>query len=112
MPLMVLSSNLKNEAIPKDFEMELCTKLGEVLNKPMEKITLTVHTGVRQMRAGSPDPMASLDIYSIGVFDEARNPTYTTSLLPFLCQKLKLPEKRVVLLYHDIQLSDVGLKMS
>lgn len=105
---MCLNTNLKDEAVPQDFEMDLCKKVSEVLSKPMEKISLTVNTGVRQVRAGSAEPMASLDIYSIGVFDEARNRTYTPALMGFLCQKLKLPEKRVVLLYHDIKLHDIG----
>ncbi|XP_076453008.1 D-dopachrome decarboxylase-like [Babylonia areolata] len=108
MPIMHLNTTLQDKDINKDFDLALCEKVGQILNKPIEKITLTIHTGKRQMRAGSADPMASLDIHSIGVFDKDKSPTYIPTLLEFLSQKLKLPENRVVVIFHDLQPYNLG----
>lgn len=108
MPLMHLCTNLQDKDIPKEFDLKLCEKVGEVLNKPIERITLTMHTGMRQVRAGSGKPMASLEIHSINVFDKEKNPTYTPPLLKFISESLKLPEDRVFLVYHDLLATNVG----
>ncbi|KAK7461997.1 hypothetical protein BaRGS_00038579 [Batillaria attramentaria] len=108
MPLMFLQTSLKDSDIPAGFERQLCEKIGEVLNKPMERITLTMVTGARQMRAGSSDPMAMLTIHSIGVFDKDKNPTYTPPLMEFMTEKLKLPPARVLFHYVDLEGYMVG----
>ncbi|KAK7088802.1 MIF-like protein mif-2 [Littorina saxatilis] len=112
MPMLFFNTNLKDKDIPADFERKLCEKVGEVLNKPIERITLTINCGLRQMRAGTPDPMVSLEIHSIDVFDKERNPTYSPPLLTFISESLKLPQKRVVILYHDLLAANVGQNTS
>lgn len=108
MPVMHLCTNLQDKDIPTDFDRKLCDKVGEILNKPIERITLTIHSGLRQMRAGSNAPMASLEIHSISVFDKDKNPTYTPKLLKFMSESLKLPENRILLVYHDLPAANVG----
>lgn len=108
---MILHTNLKDSDIPANFEFQLCEKISQVLNKPLEKITLTMVTGLRQFRAGSSDPMAALTIHSIAVFDKERNPTYTPPLMKFLMEALNLPPTRVLLHYEDLELHNVGQQL-
>jgi len=106
--MIYMNTNMQDKDIPADFERKFCEKVGVVLAKPLERITLTITTGLRQMRAGSCDPMVSVDIHSINVFDADRNPKYTQQLLPFLQEELKLSEKRVLLVYHDVLPHQIG----
>lgn len=36
MPVLNLQTNISAAKIPEDFERQLCEKVGEVLNKPLE----------------------------------------------------------------------------
>ncbi|PVD33121.1 hypothetical protein C0Q70_08570 [Pomacea canaliculata] len=108
MPVLNLQTNISAAKIPEDFERQLCEKVGEVLNKPLERITLTITTNLRQFRASSADPMVVLSIHSIAVFDEEKNPNYTPPLLSFLSEKLSLPKSRILVLYFDLLPYQIG----
>ena len=45
-------------------------------------------------KGGTTDPCASVSLWSIGVFDKERNPTYSVAILDFLNEKLGLDDSR------------------
>ncbi len=55
---------------------------------------VSVRPGVDMYRQGSGAPALSIQIWSIGVFDEARNPKYTQDIYKYLLEKTNLPPQR------------------
>ena len=54
-------------------------------------ISITLKTEVDILRNGNADPTVAIQIWSIGVFDEERNPGYAKEMFPFLEKTLELP---------------------
>ncbi len=61
-----------------------------------QTVMVTVRPGCDMYRRGSAAPALSVQIWSVGVFDEERNPGYTRRLYDFLMSTTKLPPERSV----------------
>ncbi|XP_050411077.1 D-dopachrome decarboxylase-B [Patella vulgata] len=103
MPMCIVNTNRKSEDIPNDFEAKLAEKVASVLNKPLSAMQVVINSGARVYRKESTAPACIMQLYSIDVFDEQRNPTYTPPLLDFLKTQLRLGENRTVVHYIPAQ---------
>ena len=61
-----------------------------------QTVTVTIRPGSDIYRRGSDAPVLSVQIWSIGVFDAERNPTYSKALYHYLQTTTKLPADRFV----------------
>ena len=61
---------------------------------PMQSISVSLSTGVTMLRGGSDSATATVEIWSIGVFDAERNVHYTNDVFRFLTDTLRLPTNR------------------
>ncbi|XP_067649037.1 D-dopachrome decarboxylase-like isoform X3 [Haliotis asinina] len=110
MPLCLLYTNLKNEEIPADLEVTLAKNVAEVLNKPIERVTTMIQSGLRMYRLESRDPTCFLQIHSIDVFDKDRNPAYTQPIIDFLKNAMNIEGNRVVIQYLPLLQYNVGME--
>ncbi|ESO87008.1 hypothetical protein LOTGIDRAFT_235179 [Lottia gigantea] len=108
MPICVVHTSVKDEDIPEGFEKGMAEKVAEVLLKPLTNVTVIVHGGCRLYRKETTLPSCVVQLYSIGVFDAARNPTYTPPLIEFIRSQLKLAENRVVIHYREAEKYQFG----
>lgn len=108
MPLCVFYTNVPNEKVPEDFEIQLSQALAEILNKPIERITVNVIPGQRIVRGGSTEPTCWMNLWSIGVFNAENNPVFASKLYPLISEKLGISNNRIVLLFHDIKQEQVA----
>nr|XP_015907500.1 D-dopachrome decarboxylase isoform X2 [Parasteatoda tepidariorum] len=108
MPLCVFYTNVPGTNVPKDFEVELCKVLAEVLSKPIEKVTVNVFTDQRMVRGGSSEPTCWMNLWSINVFSAENNPLYASKLYPFISEALGIKNDKIVLLFHDIKAEQLG----
>ncbi|KAG8183072.1 hypothetical protein JTE90_010896 [Oedothorax gibbosus] len=108
MPLCAFYTNVSDKDIPKDFEVRLSEILAEVLSKPIERITVNVIPDQRMVRGGSSEPTCWMNLWSIAVFNEEKNPAYASKLYPFINESLGICNDRIVLLFHDINASQVA----
>ncbi|XP_046339041.2 D-dopachrome decarboxylase-B-like [Haliotis rufescens] len=110
MPLCLLYTNLKDTEVPGDLEVTLAETIAKALGKPMQKMNVTIQSGLRMYRLESTAPTCFLQIHSIDVFDKERNPTYTQPIIDVLKNALNIDGNRIVIQYLPIHLHDVGLE--
>jgi len=61
----------------------------------LQRISVTVNSGLQMCRGGSSDPTVVVQIWSIGVFGKDKNSAYTDSLFEFFKKHLpSVSEKR------------------
>ncbi|ELT95313.1 hypothetical protein CAPTEDRAFT_156850 [Capitella teleta] len=108
MPICKILTNLPAKAIPKDLSLRLTNLLAEVLNKPLERITVNVQSDQVMMKNGTTESAAVAEIYALNVFNEDKCPDYGKQILPFLEQNLGIGKKRINLIFHPLQKWQLG----
>ncbi|CAI9740985.1 Hypothetical predicted protein [Octopus vulgaris] len=108
MPICLLRTSLPRTGIPKAFEKHLSHKIAELLGKPIEKMSVIVHSDLAFCRAGSYDPAAFLEIRAIDVITASTTPKYTRVMVDYLSHNLSLPKERVYLQYVPLDKTHIG----
>lgn len=108
MPICQLLTNLPASSIPEDLHIALSGVVASMLNKPAERVTVSIQSGAQMCRGGNNAPTATLIIWSVGVFSAEKNPGYSKTLYDFLLPQFNIPANRFVLLFNDIKATDVG----
>jgi len=54
----------------------------------VQRVSVTVNSGLQMCRGGSSEPTVIVQIWSIGVFGKDKNSAYTNSLFEFLKEHL------------------------
>jgi D-dopachrome decarboxylase len=104
MPICTVETNLATSQVPADFHLKFSKMIADVLNKPEEKISVTLTAGLRMCRGASDDPTVTVHIWSINVFDADRNGAYAVKMFDFFRRELPIvSDKRVALLYHPLE---------
>ncbi|ESN92491.1 hypothetical protein HELRODRAFT_147095, partial [Helobdella robusta] len=93
-PVCVINTNLTKDKIPESFGKDVTKLIANVLSKPENFITVSLKTDKQMWKNGSSSPLASVDIWSIGVFNKENNDIYTPKFFKFFSEKLGLPEDR------------------
>merc|ERR1712168_1238937 len=89
--------------LPDKFSHCFMEQISEILNKPKQSINVISKANVDMTQGDSEDPTVHVSIWSINVFDEERNKVYAGKLMPFISEKLNLPENRITLLFIPIE---------
>jgi len=104
MPICTVETNLASSQVPADFHLKFSKMIAEVLNKPEEKISVTLSAGLRMSRGGSADPTVTVHIWSINVFGADKNGANAAKMFDFFRRELPVvSDKRIVLLYHPLE---------
>ena len=104
MPLVQVSTNLSNEAVPKDFEKRFSVFLAEAMDKPIERITVAINCGARICNGGdNTSPFMLMSIHAIDRFNKDNNPGYTDKIVEFVHGETKIPGNKIQIIYKDLQ---------
>lgn len=108
MPIIQVSTNLTNDEIADEFEKRFSVFLAEILDKPIERITVIINCGSRVCSAGDSSPYMLITIHAIDRFNEQNNPGYTDKILSFVQEETNLPGNKIHILYADLLPHMVG----
>ncbi|XP_076030476.1 D-dopachrome decarboxylase-B-like [Oratosquilla oratoria] len=108
MPLVYFRTNLLKSQVTREFQKLLSAKVASTLQKPEERISVSVMTEMEMMRGGSFDPLCEIEISSIGKGSHERNQPYVETLTDFVCEHIGVEPKRVIFLFKDLEPHEVG----
>ncbi|XP_070573097.1 macrophage migration inhibitory factor homolog [Ptychodera flava] len=103
MPMCTVTTNLPREKIADDFATSMSALLAKILDKPEQRVTIIVHTGILVSCAGSLDPAMIVQLGSIDRFGENRNnQKYADDIFKFVTEKTGIPFSRIRVVFTDI----------
>ncbi|KAK3782953.1 hypothetical protein RRG08_065864 [Elysia crispata] len=108
MPMCQLFTSRRECDLKDGIELRFAQVIAKTLGKPLERVTIVIHTNHHFLRAGTLEPAALLSVTSAGVFDEKRNPTYTPDLKNAMQTELDLPAERCQIMYNDFNIKFVA----
>ncbi len=101
MPYLTVTSNQALSPQGEvDLARELSRKCADWLGKSEAYVMVGVNSGVSMVFAGSAEPSAFAELFSIGLPAE-EGPRLSKALCQFLAEALELPEDRIYLNFHD-----------
>lgn len=111
MPFIELESNLPASKFTDDFLKKLCSTTAAALQKPEDRMNLSVKSGLAMLMAGSTAPCVMLCVSAIGVTDTAeKNKEHSAKIFQFLTGELGLTEDRIVIRFYPLEPWQVGKK--
>ncbi|XP_020025500.1 D-dopachrome decarboxylase-like [Castor canadensis] len=111
MPFIELDTNLPGNRVPEGLEKRLCSATAAILNKPEERINITVRPGLTMTLGGSTEPCAQLVVSSIGVVGTAEeNRGHSARFFEFLTKELALGQDRIVIRFYPLEPWQIGKK--
>ncbi|XP_005396542.1 PREDICTED: D-dopachrome decarboxylase [Chinchilla lanigera] len=111
MPFIELDTNLAASRLPAGLEKRLCAAAATILNKPEDRVTVTVRPGLTMLLGGSTEPCARLLVSSIGVVDTAeKNRGHSAGFFEFLTKELALGQDRIVICFYPMEPWQIGKK--
>ncbi|KAK2152846.1 hypothetical protein LSH36_316g04031 [Paralvinella palmiformis] len=94
LPYCSVDTNLGKAQLSPDFHIRFSKLLARILGKDEKLITVSLRTDVTMCRSGTDRPNIVINIWSIGVFDEQRNPNYTNQIYDFILPEVNIPAER------------------
>ncbi|XP_069475997.1 D-dopachrome decarboxylase-like [Ambystoma mexicanum] len=111
MPFLEVDTNLTAGKLPAGFAKKLSVKAAEILDKPEEKVNVTVRSDVTMLIGGSEEPCLQLAISSIAVVGTAeQNKEHSARFFQFLTNELDLPTERILLQFYPVEAWQIGKK--
>ncbi|XP_064024202.1 D-dopachrome decarboxylase-like [Pogoniulus pusillus] len=109
MPFLELETNLPAERLPPGLALELCAAAADILGKPVERMNVTVRSGLPMALLGSAEPCAQLLVSSIGVVDSAeQNRRHSARFFDVLTAKLGLSAERILIRFYLLEPWQIG----
>ncbi|KAM6051605.1 D-dopachrome decarboxylase [Theristicus caerulescens] len=109
MPFLELETNLPADRLPPKLAEELCAAAAVILDKPAERVNVTVRSGLPMVLAGSAEPGAQLLVSSIGVVGSAeQNQRHSGRFFDFLTVHLNLLPERIVIRFYPLEPWQIG----
>ncbi|XP_075575003.1 D-dopachrome decarboxylase-like [Pelecanus crispus] len=109
MPFLELDTSLPAGRLPPSLAQELCTAAAAILDKPAERVNVTVRSGLPMVLAGSDEPCAQLLVSSIGVVGSAeQNQRHSARFFDFLAAHLNLLPERIVIRFYPLEPWQIG----
>ncbi len=106
MPVLKVKTN-SEVADKKKFMDDATELLSKVLMKPSHYIMVIIETGVDMMFAGTGDPLAYVELKSIGLREDA-TAAISAKLSKFLEDELKVPQDRIYIEFADAKRNMFG----
>lgn len=108
MPYLNLQTNISLSAEQRQSLMARCSSLvAEVLGKPEQYVMVALKDGEPMLFAGSTDPLAYLELKSIGLQAD-KTKVFARSFCGFVSAELGIPGERVYVKFNDAQRSMWG----
>nr|CAH0098799.1 unnamed protein product [Daphnia galeata] len=109
MPIITVETNLSYTQFPENFGPELSKFTSETLNKPEERITISLVTDRRMWRNGSDSPMMQIYVSAIGAVSTAQqNSIHAKKFTEFIREKTGLPMERIFLIFTPLEPWQIG----
>lgn len=111
MPFVELETNLPASRIPAGLESRLCAATATILDKPEDRVSVTIRPGMTLLMNKSTEPCAHLLVSSIGVVGTAeQNRNHSSGFFKFLTQELSLDQDRIVIRFFPLEPWQIGKK--
>ncbi|XP_031204166.1 D-dopachrome decarboxylase isoform X1 [Mastomys coucha] len=111
MPFVELETNLPASRIPAGLESRLCAATATILDKPEDRVSVTIRPGMTLLMNKSTEPCAHLLVSSIGVVGTAeQNRTHSASFFKFLTEELSLDQDRIIIRFFPLEAWQIGKK--
>ncbi|XP_051874480.1 D-dopachrome decarboxylase-A-like [Pristis pectinata] len=111
MPLLELESNLAASCFPEALMEQLSWAVATILDKPQERINVSVKPNILGSIGGSMSPCAQLIVSSIGVVGTAKqNKEHSNKFFEFLTRELGLSADRILIQFHPLEKWQIGEK--
>nr|XP_045011490.1 D-dopachrome decarboxylase-like [Jaculus jaculus] len=89
LPFIELDTNLPSSSVPAGLEKRLCAATASILDKPKDRVSVTVRPGLAMAVGGSTEPCVQLLVSSIGVVGTAeQNRNHSARFFEFLTKEL------------------------
>ena len=103
MPYLKISTNKAiDDNSEKDIALEASSLVATILNKPESYVMTEINSGVSMTFGGSTEPLAYLELKSIGLPEE-QTATFSGSLCAFIYERLGITPDRIYLEFSDAQ---------
>nr|QAB05318.1 macrophage migration inhibitory factor-like protein [Modiolus philippinarum] len=104
MPTFAVYTNLPKGKIPDDFLQATTDYIAERLNKPKSYVCVRVHPEQIMSFGGTTEPCASVDLYSIGSFeDKDKNNDHAEKIGEYIRKKLEIPIDRFYITFFNLE---------
>nr|XP_044988536.1 D-dopachrome decarboxylase [Jaculus jaculus] len=111
MPFIELDTNLPASSVPAGLEKRLCAATASILDKPEDRVSVTVRPGLAMAVGGSTEPCVQLLVSSIGVVGTAeQNRNHSARFFEFLTKELALGQDRIVIRFFPLEPWQIGKK--
>ncbi|XP_028566668.1 D-dopachrome decarboxylase [Podarcis muralis] len=109
MPFVELETSLPAAQLPRDLPAKLCAAVATILDKPQERVNVTVRSDAAMVLSGSAAPCAQLVVSSIGVVGTAeQNKGHSARLFDFLTKELGLGPDRINIRFYPLEPWQIG----
>ncbi|EFX72336.1 hypothetical protein DAPPUDRAFT_93282 [Daphnia pulex] len=109
MPIITVETNLSYTQFPENFGPELSKFTSETLDKPEERITISLVTDRRMWRNGSDLPMIQIHVSAIGAVSTGQqNSIHAKKFTEFIMEKTSLPIERIFLVFTPLESWQIG----
>ncbi|CAL4066955.1 unnamed protein product [Meganyctiphanes norvegica] len=108
MPYIVVKTNLPNEKVSKDFQLKLSSKAASLMNKPEQRISVSLECGLRLCRGGSFDPVLEVHIDAVDVDSREKTQPVVAGLSALIHDQLNIPLERIVFKIKNLVQHEVG----
>ncbi|KAJ8261601.1 hypothetical protein GJAV_G00156160 [Gymnothorax javanicus] len=108
MPMFVVNTNVKKEAVPGALLTEATDKLAETMGKPKEYIAVHINPDQMMVFGGSVAPCALCSLHSIGKIGAQENRDYSKLLCGLLNKHLGISPDRIYVNFYDMERQNVA----
>jgi phenylpyruvate tautomerase PptA (4-oxalocrotonate tautomerase family) len=101
MPLLKIQTNVDiPEAKRQALLQKASLQVAEMLGKPEQYVMICLETGKEMLFAGSGDPLAYLELKSIGLPGD-RTKAFSAGLCTLISSELGIPQERIYIEFAD-----------
>ncbi|XP_051008561.1 D-dopachrome decarboxylase [Acomys russatus] len=109
MPFVELETNLPASRVPAGLEKRLCEAAAAILDKPEDRVSVTIRPDTSLLMNGSTEPCAHLLVSSIGVVGTAeKNRGHSSRFFEFLTKELALSQDRIIIRFFPLEPWQIG----
>ncbi|KAH0521452.1 D-dopachrome decarboxylase [Microtus ochrogaster] len=110
-PFIELETNLPASRIPAELEKRLCSATATILDKPEDRVSVTLRPGMTLLMNGSTEPCVQLLVSSIDDVGKAeQNRSHSSPFFEFLTKELALDQDRICIRFIPLEAWQIGKK--
>ncbi|XP_019362437.1 PREDICTED: D-dopachrome decarboxylase [Gavialis gangeticus] len=109
MPFLDLETSLPAAQLAPDLGQKLCAAAASILGKPVDRVNVTVKSGLPMVIGGSAAPCAQLLVSSIAVVGSAeQNRGHSAKFFEVLTKELGLGPDRILIRFYPLEAWQIG----